>query len=515
LSSIGGARSQLAVALGVLLTEYLVISLRFDSYTVVGRGGLWALAGRIGALAPLGAVIVTAVLLRRPANPPSAEPLVPKPNYWLLGAHALLFAGLLALTATVFGNAAPPPGPAAAWLVSWVLAATATAAALLTGLVGREVISRVASWSLGLAAVTGVLAWLAGQFSTELWSALANATLTVVTGMLRPFFPSISSSMPDAELTLGDFSVTIDAVCSGLEGVGLIGVLLVAYLVTFRDRLRFPNALLLLPIGIVTVWFGNAVRISTLMVVGAHLDADLAYGGFHSKLGWILFCAVALGVVAGAQRLKFFSLEVADDEPKENPTAAYLMPALALSATALVTAMLARDIDHLYGLRLLAAGLMLYVYRDYYRGLARDVSALPVAIGVVIGAAWLATNPSGQSTIDAEPDAFWLVVRTLGSAAVVPVVEELAFRGCLMRWLVSRDFDRVEFTKWTPWAVFASSLVFGLLHDRWLAATAVGAIYAALQIRRGRLVDAIAAHAATNATISAWVLWTGDLSAWS
>jgi exosortase E/protease (VPEID-CTERM system) len=505
-------RSQLAIAGGVLLAEYLLISLRFDSFTVVERGGLWALAGRMGAVAPLGAVIVTALLLRR-REQRVTEALAPRPNYWLLGLHGLFFAGLFALTAVVFGGERPR-GPAAIWLASWALVAAATAFSLLAGMVGREVLSRVASWSILLAGVTGVLAWLAGWFTTELWGALASATLTVATAMLRPFFPTIAYDAVESELALHDFAVTVSAVCSGLEGVGLISVLLVAYLFTFRDRLRFPNALLLLPIGIVAVWVGNAVRIATLMVVGAYVDPDLAHGGFHSKLGWILFCAVALGTVAVAQRLTFFSTEVEEAGPKENPTAAYLMPALALNGVALVSAMMAREMDWLYGLRLLAAGIMLYAYRSYYRDLPRAVSALPVVVGIAIGVGWLATAPP-TPTISAQPSATWLVTRTLGSVLVVPLVEELAFRGCLMRWLISRDFTNVPFTKWTPWAVGASSLVFGLLHDRWIAATAVGVVYAALQLRRGRILDAVVAHAATNATVSAWVLWTGNWAHWS
>ncbi len=502
------------MAVGLLLAEYLLVSVRFDSLTVVERGGLWTLAGRIGVVAPLGAVVVTALLLRK-REQRVTEPLDSRLNYWLLGVHGVSFAGLFALTAKVFGGVAAPQGPAALWLGLWLLTAAGTAFSLLAAMVSRETLSRVLSWSLLLAAVTGVLAWAAGLFSTELWSVVADLTLRVVVAMLRPFFSTVGYNATESQLSLGDFSVVVSAVCSGLEGVGLIAVLLVAFLVTFRDRLRFPNALLLLPIGIASVWLGNALRIACLMVVGATVDADLALGGFHSKLGWIFFCAVALGIAAIAQRTKFFSREVTNEGPTENPTAAYLMPVLALLATALVTAMLVRDFDRYYWLRLVAAGVMLYAFRGYYRDLARELHALPTAVGVLAGILWLVTASGEESTTSAKPDVTWLAVRTFGSVLVVPLVEELAFRGCLLRWLISRDFTSVPFTKWTPWAVLGSSVAFGLLHERWLAATFAGVIYAAIQLRRGRLADAVIAHAATNATISAWVLWTGNLTLWS
>lgn len=52
-----------------------------------------------------------------------------------------------------------------------------------------------------------------------------------------------------------------------------------------------------------------------------------------------------------------------------------------------------------------------------------------------------------------------------------------------------------------------SSLAFGLLHgERWVAGSLAGLIYAAVFLRRGRIGDAVAAHATTNALLAAWVL---------
>jgi exosortase E/protease (VPEID-CTERM system) len=257
------------------------------------------------------------------------------------------------------------------------------------------------------------------------------------------------------------------------------------------------------------------------MLVGAYIDADLAYGGFHSKLGWVLFCAVALGVAALGLRVSWFraeresSIDDSTGEIVDNPTAAFLMPALALTATALVTSMFARDIDRYYGLRLVAAGVTLVAYRHYYRDLPKTGSLFAVGTGLVIGVVWVLTAPSGGEPVSVEVDWLWLATRTLGSVIVVPIVEELAFRGCLLRWLVARDFTSVPFTEWKPFAVVGSSLAFGLLHDRFIAATLVGGLYAALQLRKGRIGDAILAHAATNGVVSASVLITGNLSLWS
>jgi membrane protease YdiL (CAAX protease family) len=55
----------------------------------------------------------------------------------------------------------------------------------------------------------------------------------------------------------------------------------------------------------------------------------------------------------------------------------------------------------------------------------------------------------------------------------------------------------------------------GALHGRWLAGTLAGMGYALTYFRRGELVDAIAAHATTNALIAGFVLVTGSWSLWS
>jgi membrane protease YdiL (CAAX protease family) len=55
-----------------------------------------------------------------------------------------------------------------------------------------------------------------------------------------------------------------------------------------------------------------------------------------------------------------------------------------------------------------------------------------------------------------------------GAVVVIPICEELAFRGWLLRWLIARDFTRVSMKAWTPLALVGSSLAFGALHHRWI-----------------------------------------------
>ena len=97
-----------------------------------------------------------------------------------------------------------------------------------------------------------------------------------------------------------DFSVVIDASCSGYEGVALVLIFLGLFLWSFRDRLLFPRALLLIPLGVGLIWLLNAVRIAVLVAIGAHVSPAMALEGFHSQAGWVSFLLVTVGLMYGA-----------------------------------------------------------------------------------------------------------------------------------------------------------------------------------------------------------------------
>ena len=96
----------------------------------------------------------------------------------------------------------------------------------------------------------------------------------------------------------------------------------------------------------------------------------------------------------------------------------------------------------------------------------------------------------------------------------VAIAEELAFRGYMLRRLVARDFTEVSAHSFTWPSFLLSSLAFGALHQRWIAGTLAGLCFALAQRHRGRLGDAIIAHAVCNALIAADVLLLGAWWLW-
>jgi CAAX prenyl protease-like protein len=121
----------------------------------------------------------------------------------------------------------------------------------------------------------------------------------------------------------------------------------------------------------------------------------------------------------------------------------------------------------------------------------------------------------GLASLPTQARLTWLVFRTVAAVVTVPIAEELAFRGFLIRRLISADFESLGPREYTYVSVLISSVAFGLMHgDRWLAGTLAGLIYAIAFLRRGRIGDAVVAHTTTNALLAAWVLVGGRWYFW-
>jgi uncharacterized protein len=109
----------------------------------------------------------------------------------------------------------------------------------------------------------------------------------------------------------------------------------------------------------------------------------------------------------------------------------------------------------------------------------------------------------------------FVAVRVFGCVVAVPLLEELFWRGWLMRWLVDTNFLKVPLAIYVPKAFWVVALMFASEHGPyWEVGLVAGIIYNWWVIRTGNLADAILAHAVTNGLLSAWVLYTGRWEYW-
>lgn len=214
-------------------------------------------------------------------------------------------------------------------------------------------------------------------------------------------------------------------------------------------------------------------------------------------------------------------------------TIAYTAPFLAFLAMLGIERALSLPTQVCYPIRVaLAMALLLTVSR-------RAISCRPsqfwasTGIGIFVFLIWIApdaifnyrhTWPFQNSITGAAESSvplwlrgnLWFVaVRVAGCVVAVPLLEELFWRGWLMRWLVNTEFLKVPLTNYAPMAFWVVALMFASEHGPyWEVGLIAGIVYNWWVIRTGNLADVILAHAVTNGLLSAWVLYTGQWEYW-
>jgi len=109
----------------------------------------------------------------------------------------------------------------------------------------------------------------------------------------------------------------------------------------------------------------------------------------------------------------------------------------------------------------------------------------------------------------------FLLLRTVSSTLLVPVLEELFWRGWLMRWLINVQFQKVPLGQYASSAFWIVALLFASEHGPyWEVGLAAGIIYNWWIIRTRNLADCILAHAVTNGVLSVYVLLTNQWQYW-
>ena len=111
----------------------------------------------------------------------------------------------------------------------------------------------------------------------------------------------------------------------------------------------------------------------------------------------------------------------------------------------------------------------------------------------------------------------WIVLlfRSVRAAVLVPIIEELFWRGWLMRWLIQPQFATVPLGAWTCSSMCISALLFASEHGPyWEVGLLAGLAYNFLMVLTRSLGDCIFAHAVTNGLLSAYVISTGKWQYW-
>jgi len=530
-----GIFSRLVCVTALFVFELIVITIWLDTSALQGKGGLIGAVGDFGPHILQSLVVFATVLVALSYSRATStflainNRLAEVPPAWLLLAtHCAAMSVFACLSWLLFGGT---PLARNLLVFVWLAAGICGIAAGLAFFIPPKCLRELAG-SAGSAWIYAISAALitpgAVIASKRLWKPATALTFEFVRSLAGPFVNKLISNPATQTIGTQKFAIRIEPGCSGLEGVGLMLVFSGLWLWFFRSDYKFPRALLLVPIGVFVIFLLNAVRITMLILIGDAGARSIAVGGFHSQAGWLAFNSVALSMACKAHRVPWLSSgqSLAAVSEGDSPTAAYLVPFLAILAAAMVSRATSGNFEWMYPLRFAAAAGALLLYWRKYAAMNWSFGWAAPTVGGLVFILWIGLDriagthsASGMAaSLVALPSAArmtWLVFRILATVLTVPIAEELAFRGFLLRRLISADFESVSLQRWSFLAVAVSSVVFGLLHgDRWFAGTIAGILYAGAQKWRGRIGDAVVAHAVTNGLISVCVLCGGHWSLW-
>jgi uncharacterized protein len=165
--------------------------------------------------------------------------------------------------------------------------------------------------------------------------------------------------------------------------------------------------------------------------------------------------------------------------------------------------------DLWYVLKLIPMSATLVMFLPLYRKIKWRVDTLALVVGGAIGVLWIfaaaQTNDAGalDKALGSIPTALltgWIMTRVFGTVFVVPIVEELFFRGYLLNRIVS--YDR----RFSVLGLCVSSALFSVLHGRWFLAAIAALAFGLLYLRSRMISDAIVAHATSNAIIAVYAV---------
>jgi CAAX prenyl protease-like protein len=133
---------------------------------------------------------------------------------------------------------------------------------------------------------------------------------------------------------------------------------------------------------------------------------------------------------------------------------------------------------------------------------------------------WLFSNsitgaPASSIAPAIRQNVMLVVLRVASSVALVPVLEELFWRGWLMRWLIDKDFLKVPLGTYAPAAFWIVVVLFASEHGPyWEVGLAAGIVYNWWIVRTRNLADCMLAHAVTNGLLAVYVLKMDQWQYW-
>ena len=182
----------------------------------------------------------------------------------------------------------------------------------------------------------------------------------------------------------------------------------------------------------------------------------------------------------------------------------------------------------IYPLQTVLCGSLLFWFWNEYEFQAPRRIFFAIAIGLFVFGVWIAPQQFfgfeprligfDPEVFNGRPPLFWanLGARFLRLVIVVPLLEEIFWRGFFLRYLINERFAAVPVGtfSWMSFAVVAVAFAIGHLRVDWVAALITGVLYNIVAYRTKSLASCVLAHAVTNLLLGLWIMQTRQWGFW-
>jgi uncharacterized protein len=221
------------------------------------------------------------------------------------------------------------------------------------------------------------------------------------------------------------------------------------------------------------------------------------------------------------------------NEARRHATLAYTAPFLAFVAFMALERVIPLPPQWLYTVRFLVVTLLIGAVSWPYLSFRPSVPLASIGIGLAVFIIWVAPDllfgyrhhwlfenfltGAAASTLapHLKSNVGFILLRSLCCAVMIPILEELFWRGWMMRWLIDTNFLTIPLGKYAPSAFWIVAVLFASEHGPyWEVGLAAGIVYNWWIVRTRNLADCILAHGVTNVILAGYVLFTGQWQYW-
>ncbi|MEM6820858.1 MAG: CAAX prenyl protease-related protein [Verrucomicrobiota bacterium] len=214
----------------------------------------------------------------------------------------------------------------------------------------------------------------------------------------------------------------------------------------------------------------------------------------------------------------------------QHPAFPYIIPLAAFFIVHLAISGLHEDAQYIsYPIATMVCIFLVFYNLAKYPPLFQFKKLVPtVLVGMVAACLWIVpytyiTSVDPDPTAGFNPEIFeskdiqicLIIIRMIGFCIMIPLVEEIFWRGFLQRYLIEEDFETVKLGSYTHLSFFATSLMIVLAHsDQWGVAIIWALLSSSWFIYTRSLGSMILLHAVTNFTLGVYIIVTKSWYFW-